>query len=122
MVLVALPWTALAGLALAVVTMTVLATGALLVARADVRVPCECFGTSTTPIGKRHVARNVTLCLAAAAGTGAQASGAGMVQPAGLGLSLGAATVAALCVVFMDDLVTLLAAPDEVSSNGRAQR
>src|SRR6266581_511929 len=46
----------------------VFATGAFAVARAGDAEPCQCFGPSNTPLGMRHVARNVVLCAVAALG------------------------------------------------------
>lgn len=105
--LVAVPWTVRAGLALAVVVLAGFAAGAVGVIRAGVRAPCQCFGTSATPLGARHVVRNLALCAAAA--VGAVSAGTGGARPAGAGLSVAGAVAAAMFVVFLDDLAALLA-------------
>jgi len=106
--LLALPWTAPSGLALATATLAVFAAGTLLVTRAGVRVPCQCFGTSRAPIGMRHVVRNTGLCAVAAAGTAVAIIPPGSTSLAGAVLALGAAFVTALFVVFLDDLAAFL--------------
>jgi hypothetical protein len=100
-------WTARAGLTLAAVTLAVFAAGTLLAVRRGVRAPCQCFGASSRPLGMRHAARDVLMCAAAAAGAvGGGASGA---PPAGVVLSLAAGAVAAMFVVFLDDITALFA-------------
>ena len=106
-VLVAFPWAVRAGLALAAVVLAGFAAAAVGVMRAGVLAPCQCFGTSATPLGARHVVRNLVLCAAAAAG--AVIAGTGGARPAGAGLSLAGAVAAAMFVVFLDDLAALLA-------------
>lgn len=109
--LLTLPWTVPAGLALAAAALAVFACGAVLVARAGVRVPCQCFGTSQAAIGIRHVVRNAVLCFVAAAGAAAAVIEPAAPRPAGVALTLGAAIVTALVVVFLDDLAALFADP-----------
>lgn len=106
-VLVALPWTWRAGLVLAAAALAVFLAGTLAVVRAGVRTPCQCFGTSAVPLGRRHVARNAVLCAAAA--IGAAGVGPGTAVPAGIALCLGVAVFAAMFVLFLDDLAGFLA-------------
>jgi hypothetical protein len=107
--LIALPWTAAAGLALAAAAAAVFAVGILVVVHRGTSVPCRCFGVSAAPLGRRHVARNAGLCLAAAAGAaGAGSAGA---RPPGIALSLGVAAVLAAFVLFADDLAELFTRP-----------
>jgi hypothetical protein len=106
-VTVALPWTALAGLMLAAVTLACFAVGAFVVSRSRPGVPCACFGASTASLGLRHVVRDAVLCVIAAAGAAAVAQaapGSGAAPAAGIVLSLWAALTATAVVVFLDDL------------------
>ncbi len=113
-VLVAFPASARAGLLLAAAVLAVFAAGVHIVLRRGTSAPCRCFGTAAAPLGRRHVARNLLLCAAAATGA-AVAAPAG--RPAGIAISLGAGTVVALVVVFLDDLAAVLGHPhhEEVS-------
>lgn len=115
-VLLALPWTWRGGLLLATAVLAVFAAGAAAVARAGVRAPCHCFGASAVPLGTRHVLRNIVLCAAAAAG--AAGIGPEYMRPASVALGLGAAAIAAMFVVFLDDLAAVLAAPVPVAGDG----
>jgi hypothetical protein len=105
--LVAAPWTVSEGLVLGAVVLAGFAAGARGVIRADVRAPCQCFGTSAAPLGGRHVVRNLVLCVSAV--VGAVFAGTGGARPAGVALSLSGALAAAMVVVFLDDLAALLA-------------
>lgn len=104
---VALPWTPVAGLLLAAVTLGVFTAGTFALHRAQAGVACQCFGAAASPLGRRHVARNAVLCAVAAAGAAlaAQRSGGlGSPHPAGIALSLWGGVTAALAVIFLDDL------------------
>jgi hypothetical protein len=106
--LVALPWTFVAGLAVAAAVLAAFTVGAFIVARSQARaVPCQCFGPSSVPLGMPHAARNALLCTAAAAG----AAGVGPVAHhlPGVALSLGIGAAAALPAIFLDDLIALFA-------------
>jgi hypothetical protein len=105
--LVALPWTGRAGLVFAAAVLALFTAGTLLALRARAQVTCQCFGTSRSPMGRRHVVRNLLLCAVAITGD-AYAGGHG-VRPAGVLIALVAGAVAALFVVFLDDLAALLA-------------
>jgi hypothetical protein len=110
-VLVAQPWTVTAGMVLAAVVMAVFAVGTGVLVRRDVRASCQCFGPSAVPLGIRHVGRNAALCAAAVTGAIESGAVAGPGRPAGTALSLGIAAVAALVVVFLDDLSAVLTDP-----------
>jgi hypothetical protein len=113
-VLVAFPWTAMAGLLLATATLACFAAGAFLLHRRRPGEPCSCFGASTVPLGLRHVARNVLLCLTAAAGAAVIAragAGTGSAPAAGIVLSLWAAVTAAMVTVFLDDIAAFARRP-----------
>lgn len=110
--LVAVRATAAIGLAVAVVLLAAFATGmARVVARGD-RVACGCFGRSAAPISRAHVARNVLLATAAAAGLAAGlTSGAEPLDgPVLLVLSLFSAAVVAV-LVLSDQLLTVVEPP-----------
>lgn len=122
-VLVALPWTAAAGLALALVVLIVLAAGILAALRAEMRTRCQCFGRQGSPLGTRHVVRNLLLALVAAAGLLAVLTAAPVrADPAALALSLGGAGTAALLVLFMDDLAALTGKGAFDALSGRRHR
>lgn len=107
-VLAALPWTARAGLVLAAMVLATFTAGTWLAVARGAGAPCQCFGTSATPLGPRHVIRNALLCGAAVAG--AVAAGGGGTRPtgaAGVVLSLMAGLTIAMFVVFLDDLAAL---------------
>ncbi|MFB4270453.1 MauE/DoxX family redox-associated membrane protein [Nonomuraea sp. GTA35] len=105
--------TRVAGLAAAAVTLAVMTGGVLAALLRGRRAPCRCFGPSTRPLGRTHVARN--LLLIAVAGAGLAAGGSGdPAHPAGLVLSAVAAAVGVLVVVRLDDLAALFSAPSHV--------
>lgn len=107
-VMVALPWTARAGLLLSCAVLAIFTAGTFWAVRAGGHAPCRCFGTSGAPLGVRHGLRDALLCAAAAAGAaGARAAPA---RPAGIAISLGCAIVIALLVLFQDDIVAVLRA------------
>jgi hypothetical protein len=106
-VLLALPWTGPAGLALAAALLLFFAAAIAWVGHHGVTVPCRCFGNSARPMGRAQILRNVALAGAAAA------AAAGPVQPdrplaaadATLAVLLGATT--ALVVTRLDDIAEL---------------
>lgn len=103
--LLALPWTATAGLAFAAVMLAAFAAGAFVVTRGEATVPCQCFGPSSAPLSGRHVARDAALCVVAASG----AAGAGPIAarfPA-ITLSVGCGLTLALFVIYLDDIAAL---------------
>jgi hypothetical protein len=104
-VLVALPWTATAGLALALVTLAVFTAGTWIAVARGTDAPCQCFGASAAPLGPRHVLRDALLCVLAAAGVAV--AGAGGARPAGVLMSLAVGLAVALFVVHLDDLAAL---------------
>ena len=105
--LLALPWTWRGGLVFAAAVLAIFSAGTLLALHREAQVPCQCFGTSRSPLGRRHVLRNLLLCAVAVAGA-AYAGGHG-VRLEGVLIALVAGAVAALFVVFLDDLAALLA-------------
>jgi hypothetical protein len=107
-VLIALPWATVAGFGLAAATLAIFITGTGLAVARGTTAPCACFGTSGTQLGKHHIARDTGLL--AVAVTGAAASAAHGAPPGGLAVSLAAAVVIAVLVIFLDDWLTLFPA------------
>jgi methylamine utilization protein MauE len=104
-ILVALPWTARPGLALAAVALAAFTAGTWLAVVRGADAPCLCFGASASPLGRRHVVRDALLGAAAVAG--AAAVGSGGVRPVAAVMTLGAGLVVAGFIVFLDDLAML---------------
>ncbi|WFB10374.1 hypothetical protein LRS74_27550 [Streptomyces sp. LX-29] len=100
------PVPAAVGFVIALGLLVAFAIGITAVVRRGVRAPCRCFGVSATPLGPRHVVRNILLAVASALGAVAVFS-TGALQVAGVavavpcGLLLGGLTVA------LDDLFVL---------------
>ncbi|BCL16544.1 MauE/DoxX family redox-associated membrane protein [Micromonospora sagamiensis] len=104
-VLLLIPATRRVGFGAAAALLAVLAAGVAVVLARGTAQPCRCFGASATPLGRRHLVRNVVLCLAAFAGL---VGPAGPAVPAGTLLALLAGAVAGLLVTVLDDIVALL--------------
>jgi len=96
------------GLVLATALLLGFAGVALVVARRGVRVPCRCFGASTTPLGYPQAIRNLVLALITGTGTLSSVLGVGNNVPAaGMAITALVAAVGVALVVFFDDLVAL---------------
>jgi len=105
--LLAVPDTVPVGYLLAIGLLGVL-TGAMLVAvRRGRRPACLCFGTAGTPIGGRHVTRNVLLMVVAAGGLLVALAGGPPTRTGGALLALATAVPLAALVVRLDDVVDL---------------
>jgi hypothetical protein len=127
-VLVAVPYSAVAGLALATGCLAVMVTGTVVITNRGSGASCWCFGPSRSPLGARHLVRDGILFLIAAAGavastasgtvtgalTGAAtgAQGPDTASPAGIVLSLMAALAGATFFVFLDDLMAIFEKAD----------
>jgi hypothetical protein len=127
-VLVAVPYGAVAGLALAAGCLAVMVTATVVITNRGSGASCWCFGPSRSPLGARHLVRDGILFLIAAAGavastvtsaatgtvtgtvTGAQ--GPDTASPAGIVLSLMAALAGATFFVFLDDLMVFFEKAD----------
>jgi hypothetical protein len=117
-VLLAAPAAAPVGLAVAAILLGAFTTAMATAVRRGSRTPCRCFGASSTPIGRRHLARNGALLAVAATGLLGWTSGPGATTPAGLAVTaLTSAVLAALTVSF-DSLVDLFASPARPHSEG----
>lgn len=103
-VLLTVPRTVTAGLALAALVSTVFALGIGLVLRRGTPAACRCFGRSRTVLGAVHVARNAVLVAVALVGIAA-AGTSGPLEPGGVAVALAAAAVLVVVVRFLDDIV-----------------
>jgi hypothetical protein len=107
--LLAWPVTAPAGLGLAVVLSLGFAAGIGGALRRREQAHCHCFGASTTPLGRTHLARNGAMAGVALAGLALPQLSPGPVHPVGAGLAVLVGLLLAALVVRMDDLVALFA-------------
>jgi hypothetical protein len=109
-VLLAVPGAGPAGLLLATGLLGVLTAAIVRVLRRGARPACRCFGAGDTPVGARHVGRNLALVAVALLGLlgWATAGGSAPSAPAVL-LAVGVAVPLAAVVVRLDDLVALFA-------------
>ncbi|MGP3934221.1 MauE/DoxX family redox-associated membrane protein [Nonomuraea sp. KM88] len=102
--------TAPAGLVLAGAVLLTFCAAIGRVIRTGARTPCRCFGATASPLGGRHLIRNLLLVLAAAAGVAAHREAPpDSLHPAGAVIALVAGAAAALAVVLLDDLADLFA-------------
>ncbi|HEY7069476.1 MAG TPA: MauE/DoxX family redox-associated membrane protein [Acidimicrobiales bacterium] len=101
------------GLGLAVGVLGAFVAAIVHTVRRGAAVPCRCFGSSsTTPLGRRHVARNALLIAAAAAGLFGVVSGTqDALTPSGAAVAAVAGLVGAILIVMFDDVIDLVAAP-----------
>lgn len=106
-VLVVLPWTALAGFVLASAALAAFIAGTCLAIARGTRAACNCFGTRGAPLARHHVARDAVLL--AVAIVGAVASDAHGAHAAGIAVSAAAAAFLAVLIVFLDDVLSLFA-------------
>jgi hypothetical protein len=105
--LVVLPWTVLAGFALAAATVATFIAGTSLAIARGTKAACNCFGAHGALLGRRHVARDTLLLAVAIAG--AVASDAHGAHAAGIAVSVATAAFLAVLIVFLDDVLTLFA-------------
>jgi uncharacterized membrane protein YphA (DoxX/SURF4 family) len=103
-VLLVVPASARYGSGLAVAALAAFTWALFRAVRGGTRVPCRCFGASATPIGWLQVARNLVLIAVGVAGV---LIGPGPVSPAGAGVAVVSAWLAAIAVVFLDDLAAV---------------
>lgn len=107
LILLVVPATVRVGMLGSAVLFLVFATGTTVVVRKKTDVPCMCFGSSATPMNAWHAVRDWLLCAAAAAGAVLAVPPPGgtprVLTAAGVGL------VAALLVLFAEDLTVLWA-------------
>lgn len=106
-VLMIVPATARIGLCVAVVLLTVFGVGIAAAMRRGLRTSCRCFGSSSAPLGTRHLLRNALLVAAAATGLAFGPDRITQLDPAGLIVAGVGALVLAALVVRLDDLIDL---------------
>jgi hypothetical protein len=106
-VLLAIPTTAPAGGMVAVALLTLLTGTVWLAVRRRPGAVCRCFGPGGTPLGYRHVVRNMVLLAVSVLGLAAGGTGSGGAVP----LAAAAGLVGALIVIRLDDLLSLFATP-----------
>jgi hypothetical protein len=97
--------TALAGLALGAALLIAFTVAIGSVLRRGAPVSCRCFGSSTQPLGRRHLMRNALLLLVAAAGVTGTAPAVGW-NPGALLVAGFMAVIVAALVISYDDLVS----------------
>jgi hypothetical protein len=78
--------------------------------------PCRCFGTSSAPLGARHLVRNALLCALACLALTLPRLELGTVEPAALAMAAVAGLVVAGIVTNFDAVADLLA-PEPVHRN-----
>lgn len=92
----------------AVVLLSIFSAMAVFSARAKLNLACACFGRATTPLGWRHVWRNLVLLgIAASAVAGVAAQPDIPLEGGGIAVSAVAAVVITLLTAFYDDIVDL---------------
>ncbi|WP_328989057.1 hypothetical protein OG394_22790 [Kribbella sp. NBC_01245] len=107
-VLVVIPATAVVGFALAVALLLSFTVAIVAAIRRRQKVTCQCFGSSSSPVGPPHVARNAVLLLIALTGLAAGLD-PGQAMP-GLGVLVSAVltgAVAAGAVLLTDEIADL---------------
>ncbi|WP_052852677.1 MauE/DoxX family redox-associated membrane protein [Streptomyces avicenniae] len=124
--LLLVPATTSFAFALALCTMSVFAVAIILALRRGATAPCHCFGASVTPLGPVHVVRNTALAAVAACGLAGALTTPPTLWPPHPGgglLALGAALVAVLLVVRLDDLAALFGtSPFDVAPVPRTEK
>jgi hypothetical protein len=106
------PWaTAVAESALgtAALLISALTAGVAVVVRRGTRARCACFGVSSSPLGRVHLARNLALVAVLGAGLVGSVLAQGRPAPAGAALAAGAGAIAALLFVQWEELAGLIA-------------
>jgi hypothetical protein len=119
-VLLVLPGTSLAGLALATALLTGFTVVPAISLRRGVELTCRCFGLREAKIGLSHILKNgVALCAAVAGLVASQASGPGTTWSP---ISIGIGVLAGLVFVGWDEIAYLLQPPSPAQSHhgGRA--
>jgi hypothetical protein len=106
-ILLALPWTVLAGLAAALVLLAVFTVVTGREAARGHRVRCRCFGAGSARIGPAQIVRNLLLAAAAAAGLAIEPGSHGSAGAAALVVAIGIALLTALTLIRWDDLAYL---------------
>lgn len=101
------PGTAGIGIGIAIVLLMVFGVGIAAAMLRGLRTTCRCFGSSSAPLGRRHLVRNALLVAVAATGLAFGSDRVGSADPAGLAVAGAGALVLAALVVRLDDLIDL---------------
>ncbi|WIX98308.1 MauE/DoxX family redox-associated membrane protein [Amycolatopsis mongoliensis] len=105
-VLVVVPATATAGFVLASGLLPAFTAAIAASLRRGQRVPCRCFGAADTPVGPRHLARNIVLACLAVLGALAPEH---LPPVAGAAVAVAVGVVVAVLVTAMDDIAVVFA-------------
>lgn len=103
------PAVVVAGFAVAAGLLVVFAAGITLSMRRGARTPCRCFGVSASPLGPRHIARNLALTVLAVIGA-ATVLGSGQAVPADPGgavVAVSGGLLLGALVAVLDDVLDL---------------
>jgi hypothetical protein len=107
-VLLAVPGLVIAGYAVALALLAGYSGTLALALRRGVRVPCRCLGSRAGPIRPALLGRNAGLLLTGAVGLIATTGSSRGVEPIPVAVSVLAAVVMAVLVVFFEDLTAVL--------------
>ena len=105
-VLLLIPPAKAAGFGLSAGLLTAFSVAIAIALRHGRRVPCRCFGSSRTPLGASHLARNTILLVLALAG---ELAAGGHLPPAGVAVAAAAGLLCAIPFVALDDIIYLFA-------------
>jgi Methylamine utilisation protein MauE len=109
-VLVSARPTRAAGLTLAAALLVAFAAAIVLTLRRRRQVTCQCFGSSTVPLGRVHVVRNLALSVVAgclALGTATESAAGSGAAPASVAIAVAAGAIGAVAIARTDDIVAL---------------
>lgn len=122
LLLLAVPFTAPAGLILAAMLLGVFTLTIMITIRRGVRAVCRCFGgSSTLPLGTRHVVRNAVLITAVVLATVGIAADTAAPHPGGVAVAAAAGLIAAVILIFFDEIVELFASPPVAGTEQQQQ-
>ncbi|MBP2401047.1 MauE/DoxX family redox-associated membrane protein [Streptomyces syringium] len=117
------PAVAVAGFAVAAGLLTVFAAGIALSTRRGARTPCRCFGVTASPLGPRHIVRNLVLTALAVIGA-ATVLGSGPARPAETGgavVAVSAGLLLGALVAVLDDVLDLFRPVGRASGPARGR-
>lgn len=121
--LLVLPWTSVAGLALASILLLCFTVAIASVVRRGASAACNCFGSGGSPLSTSHIARNALLLVAAAAGIATELLARSIPALPGYdsALALGVGLIIGFCLTRWDDLV-FIAIPSGLTPTGSRLR
>ncbi|WP_370417583.1 MauE/DoxX family redox-associated membrane protein [Streptomyces sp. QH1-20] len=118
------PAVAVAGFAVAAGLLVAFAAGIALSTRRGARTPCRCFGVSASPLGPRHIVRNLVLTALAVIGAAATLLDSGAAGPAGPGgavVAVSGGLLLGALVAVLDDVLDLFRPVDRASGPARGR-